>query len=386
MRFPFASTLLIVCAGAGLVSWNATRFIGAQPKIRTKNIDFLPSPAVARALSLGHTNTLAKLRWIDSFAYFELQLERKDDTVSATGDSAFERLYRMLLGMDPHFVPFYQHASLNLGGILSRHGVVLSILQEGLLTLPHETDLWRMLASELQVNYKLEDRNPLAMDAFLAAWHAAELTDEGRQAVWDWKKSMAHRQYHDLTQMPYWEDQLRLTKPGTAIYDFIVDTMREQMARYAEERLTHLTVIWQREHHQPPVLIADLLQSSVLTQAFPDGIPPLVYFPIKLTYGVPTLRTDPFGYAYVLDGGVPVSPGWQALRARKRSGALSEQLEAIAKREGRWPATLAEAVAAGLYLYDMPPNCHIRLDGKAISIDVDPPRFPAWKPPQAQKN
>lgn len=377
MRLPAATTLLMLLVGAGLLAWNGSRFVGAQPKIRTKDLDFLPSPEVARAFSLGHHNTLAKLRWIDSFAYFELQLERKDDTVSSTGESAFERLYRMLVGLDPRFLPFYEHASLNLGGVLNRHEAVLSLLSGGLLTLPHERQLWRMIATELQVNFKLEERNAPAMDTFLATWADTE-NDEGRQEVWDWKKAMARRQYRDMAQMPYWEEQLRLAKPGTQMYDFIIETMREQLARYGVERLTAALAAWKRQHPIPATALEEVLDPAVVRSVFPDGIP--AYAPIYLENGVPRLRADPFGYPYALVDGRPVSPGWEALIARNQAGPASQRLESIAIRTGAWPTTLDKAVAAGVQLGGLPPHCHWSLSGKAIVVEVDPPPFPDWNP------
>ncbi len=382
MRLPTSSTLLILLLGAGLLAWNGSRFVGAQPKVRTKDLDFLPSPEVARAFSLGHHNSLAKLRWIDSFAYFELQLERKDDTVAHTGDSAFERLYRMLLGLDPHFVPFYEAAYLNLGGVLDHHSTVLQLLNGGLLDLPHETKIWRMVATEFRHTYDLENKNPASLDHLLGAWQEAEPTADGKQLVWDWQKAMAQRQYRDLRQLPYWEDQLRIATPGSPSYNFIIGTMREQVARYAVERLNELVAVWRKQHPLPPITLQEVLEPAALRQAFPDGIPP--YAPVYLEDGIPRLRSDPFGYPYTLVDGKPVSPGWEGLRSLKRSAKMTGRLEALATRTGAWPATLDAAIVAGLDLDDLPQRCRWRLDGKAIVVDVDPPPSPPWSPGEKQ--
>ena len=129
-----ALVLIMAVLALGLIGWNASRFIGAEARIRTKDLSFLPSPVVGHLLALGHQSTVAKLRWIDSFAYFQLQLDRKDDRVAGTGESAFVRLYDLLISLDDHFLPFYEHAVLNLGGIQNRPGDTLSVIQRGLLS------------------------------------------------------------------------------------------------------------------------------------------------------------------------------------------------------------------------------------------------------------
>lgn len=378
MRMPTVGTLVMVITALFLVTWNGSRFIGAKPQVRTKDLDFLPAPEVALAFSLGHRNTLAKLRWIDSFAYFELQLERKDDTITTTGDSAFERLYRMLLRLDPHFVPFYEAAYLNLGGVLERHDKVMPMLTEGLLTLPHETKLWRMIATEFTQTYKAEERNPKSLDHLLMGWQEAELTPEGKVLVWDWQKAMAQRKYKDLSQLSYWENLLTLTKPGTPSYAYIVNTIREQLARYAVDRLNDLLTNWHKDHTVPPITLGELLEPVLIRQTFPDGIPP--YAPVYLEHGIPRLRCDPFGYPYLLVDGHPISPGWTNLRSLKRSAKMTKQLEVIATKTGTWPTSLEEAINQGLELDALPGSCRWQLEGKSITVASDPPPFPAWSP------
>src|ERR1043165_3865084 len=99
--------LVIVAGAVALLGWNSSRFLTAKHEIRAKDLDFLPAPEVAGVLALGHANTLAKLRWIDSFAYFQFQLDRQDDRV-AGGGSGFQRLYATLIQLDPRFEPFYE--------------------------------------------------------------------------------------------------------------------------------------------------------------------------------------------------------------------------------------------------------------------------------------
>ena len=372
------SAVITVAAAVALVGWNGSRFIGAQAKIRTKELTFLPSPGIARAMSLGHTNSMAKLRWIDSFAYFELQLERKDDIVSATGDSTFSRLYAMLTKLDPKFLPYYQHASLNLGGVLGRHGSVLSILNAGLMELPHESHLWRMLAAEYLMAFGGESKQAQLMDGLLAAWYEAETTEEGRNEVWTWKKAMGRRVYQDLSQLPYWEAQLQGATPGTPAHTFIVTTMREQVARFGENQLALLIAAWTKKHGQAPAQVAELAAPELVAEVWPKGIP--VLGPIVIQDGRPLLRVDPFGYPYELQGGKVISPGWQLNRVAQLGFHLSQQLAEKAKANGRWPTSIDEAKAAGVKFQDLPAGCYWRLKGQQIDLELVPPPHPPWEP------
>ncbi len=364
--------------GLGLLTWNGSRFVHAQARIRTKDLTFLPSPTTARLMCLGHVNTFAKLRWIDSFAYFEKQLDLKDDTVLRTGESTFERLYRMLVALDPKFLPYYQHASLNLGGVLSRHEVALSILEGGLLDLPHETQLWRMVAAEMSTTYKAETASISAMDGFLASWYDAETTDEGRQEVWDWKKAMGQRRYLELEQVPYWIEQLRRAPANSPTRAFVLRTLREQVARFGESRLQLLIDSYRAQRLIGPVMLPDLLAPEIVARAFPKGLP--AFGPIQANLGGFSLRPDPFGFAYELDDGQPLSPGWQQLKIDKRLGMLSGRLVEVAKRDGRWPTTVAEAVAAGVVLDPLPKNGTWEINGQEIVVHWTPPPNPPWEP------
>ena len=379
MRFPFASTLVVVVTGAVLLTWNGSRFVDAQARTRTKDLTFLPSPIVAKVLCLGHANSFAKLRWIDSFAYFERQLEVKDDTIQSSGESAFERLYRMLVALDPKFLPYYEHASLNLGGVLTRHDIALSIMQGGLLDLPHETQLWRMVAAELSLNFHGETAGVNGMDQFLTAWSESELTDYGRELVWDWKKAMGQRLSRELEQVPYWLEQLRRLKPGTPSHQYVLDTLREQVARLGESNLQALVDAYRELHRIPPITLADVVVREVITKAFLKGIP--TQGPLTFEHGVFSLKVDPFGYAYELVNGKPLSPGWQRLRSTKRAGAMSEKLAEVAKREGRWPTTVAEAGAAGVVFDALPVGGTWVISGQVVTAQWTPAPFPAWTPP-----
>lgn len=378
MRAPAASTLVAIAIGLGLVAWNGSRFVNAQAKIRTKDLSFLPSPTMARVLCLGHENSFAKLRWIDSFAYFEKQLDAKDDTVAATGESTFERLYRMLIALDPKFLPYYQHASLNLGGALGRHSIALGIMEGGLLEIPHETQLWRLIAAELSAQYKAETMNAAAMDGLLAAWYDAETTDEGRRAVWDWKKSMAQRRYQELEQLPYWLEQLRRAAPGSPTREFVLRTIREQIARFGESRLQLLVDEYRQTRMIPPITMNDVLAPDIVAKVFPRGLPPLG--PVRRIHEAFVLKSDPFGYPYQLVAGKPLSPGWQQVHEGLRAGLMGMRLADVAKKTGHWPTTVAEAIAAGMNFDALPHGGVWGIDGQVVTITWSPPPAAPWEP------
>ncbi len=378
MHLPVRSTLVAVVAGLILLAWNGSRFVNAQARIRTKDLTFLPSPSMAKILCLGHTNSFAKLRWIDSFAYFEKQLDVKDDTIVSTGESAYERLYRMVLALDPKFMPYYEHASLDLGGVLNRHATALGFLEGGLLELPHETQLWRMIAAELSVTIKSESAAAGAMDDFLTAWSDSETTPEGRQMVWDWKKAMGQRRFNELEQLPYWLEQFNHAAPGTPTYEFVLRTLREQMARFGESRLQMLVDSFRALYWIPPVTLDDLLRPEVVIKAFPHGLPALS----PLRYQLPffTFNADPFGYPYQLLGGHPLSVGWQQVRKSKQAALMTNRLAEVAKRDGRWPTTLAEARAAGVEFDTLPNGGWWSITGQMVEAHWPEPSGAAWLP------
>lgn len=361
-----------------IVSWNASRFYGIEQKPRSKDLDFLPSPAAARLVALGHTNTAAKLRWIDSFAYFQYQLERRDDSIGPEGESGFNRLYEMLIGLDPRFQPYYEHASLNLGGVLGHDLQVQQLLNLGLLNRPHDTRLWRMLASELAARSHLEQTNPRALDGFLDQWAAAETSLEGKQTVWEWKRAMALRTRLGLGQIAYWEEHLRSAPPGSPTRTFITETIRELLARGGIEQLETLLKRWKETRHFAPVLITDLIDQALLADCYPSGIHPLA--PLQIANGTLVLAADPFGYPYRLVDGRVQSLGLEALKARKFAALHTDELEAAAKRLGHWPATLEEAQAAGVQLPPMAAGLGWRLNGHTIEAMIPPPPYPAWEP------
>ena len=93
-----------------------------------------------------------------------------------------------------------------------------------------------------------------------------------------------------------------------------------------------------------------------------------------------SLKTDPFGYAYELVDGKPQSPGWQRLRSTKRAGLMAQKLAEVAKRDGRWPTNVAEAIAAGVELDALPAGGTWVISGQMVTVEWTPAPFPAWTP------
>jgi len=375
MRLRFGLPILAVVLGSGLIAANVHRFVIAKPEIRTKDLAFLPSPVVAEMMAIGHRNTVAKLRWIDSFAYFQFQLDRRDDTIAATGERAFERLYLMLIRLDPRFVPFYDGAALNLGGITNRQGALLGMFLEGLTWLPHETSLWRQTLVTLKSAFRLEEGNPTAMNGMLDAWEAAETTQAGKEMVWDWKAAFARRIPQGLEQVPFWLEQLHRAKPGSAPEAYALAILREQVARYGQAELRALAAM--TFAHE----LRGCLAPQSLARRYPDGLPGLG--PISVdAQGQPVLRCDPYGFAWEWQEGLPTSRGLEHVRLEKMGGKMREKLYELAISDGSWPSTLAAAEAVGLVLPKLPDYAHWRLDGRQIILDLPKPTEPAWTFPR----
>ncbi len=357
--------------------WNSQRFGERAMVPRTKDLSFLPSPVMARMLSMGHPAAAAKLRWIDSFAYFELQLDRHDDTLAGTGESGFRRLYDMLIDLDPHFELFYQHAAFNTGALENRHDIALGYLMRGTIEMPRSTALWRQAAAELHTNYQWEERQPASMEAFLDQWEAAESTYNEKRQVWDWKTAMARRQYRGLDQIGYWQDQLASSTPGSPTADYIEHTMRDQLARFAVTELQALVDAYRSRHGIPPLLLADALEPESVAARYPAGPPP--WGPVTIDAGRLALRSDPFGFDLTLRDGTVTSPGLERSRAEHRMYHLSSQLAEAAKRDGRWAETLDEARKAGIEFAELPGGGAYRIVEHAVTIDWQPPPRPAWR-------
>lgn len=388
-----ALSAAMVVGAVVLIGWNSSRFLAAKPEIRAKNLDFLPAPETARVLALGHTNTLAKLRWIDSFAYFQFQLDRKDDTV-AGGGSGFRRLYETLIALDPKFQPFYEHAAMNTSGVLGRHWIALGFLLRGIQELPQSRELWRNTGTTLKTFFSFDTRHPLLFDAFLAQWEAAEQQPEGKRMVWDWKRSFGSQAFAGLEQLDYWMDQLRGTSPGTPNGDYVDGTIRQLLSRFGARELNGLLANWRvmrggvplnREQlvdnlslinpfqavvEDGPILrsLGELLDIRLVRRRYPTGLPE--YGPLVVDGGKLSLRSDPYGCPWrLVDGRVVVSVGQLRAAYEQELRSLSAKLLEHAQKNGRWPTTLDEVTAAGVSVPVLPDSGKVRLDGHQLVVD-----------------
>lgn len=367
---------LYLALGAGLVWWNTLPFRERGLYVRTKELSFLPDPLLGRAMAVGQCGAAAKLRWIDSFQYFALQLDRRDDRL-ANGESAFRRLYDLLIAQDPLFEPLYQHAAFNTGALSGRHDIALGYLLRGVTELPSSTVLWRQAAAELLVNFDLERRQPHVMEAFLDAWADSEGTENGRRLVWDWKAAMARRSARGVEQLPYWLDQYATAKPGSPTARFVESAIRDQLARHALALMSQLMEAHAAVRGYRPALLDELLTVEVLRHAWPRGLPP--YAPVVIEGGRARLRPDPFGYPYLLADGEVTSLGVQRARAESRVPTSELQLAAAARDHGRWAKNATDAAGMGVTLPQLPLGADYRIVNDDIRIEWPAPPEEPWR-------
>jgi hypothetical protein len=365
---------------AGAVRGDLSGLRLAKPVIITKELAFLPGPETARVLSLGQAGTAAKLRWIDSFRYQQHVLDHGEDLLP-DGSSVFVRLHDTLIPLDPLYLPFYQSAVTNLGGIIGRHGDELRYVMIGLYNLPHEASLHRQRASTLYTFFNGEAAHPEIMDAILDDWASSD--PASRDQAWTWKVAMARRVYHGLEQVPYWQDQLaRLTAGGQGTdpsAEYVRNILRQQLTAYAIERISAAAHGLELSPEQDAgwEILAERIRRG-LAALPPEQQPPASCMPIaRDASGVWHLRPDPWGLPWRQTGGVVTSEGLNRVHASAAIGQLNEAVRRAVLKAGRWPTSLDEVRALGITIPSLPSDSTLVLNGQALEIRFqDPPEAP----------
>ena len=359
------SWVLLVLCGTVLLLWNASALIGAPPKPRMKDLTFAPSAEVMRLLSLGHENTVAKLRWIDSFSYLQYQFEKRDDTLLGNAEQGgFERLYGALIELDPHFLPFYDFAITAESVLEKGGGLAMRSIQRGLLQMPHSMHLWRNFAAHFK--FMSHDKVPEILDQILGHWLRFAPSEKDKYAIDMWRRKIGENYLQDLGQLDYWCDRLVRNKRGSTLSVLAEQTLRKQLATYA------LHVFAQVKNKQLIVNPQQLLYKPLWQSAYGVAAP-RVGFELKpafifwgpfqfsesviervvhsngsalLVNEMPlSLRTDPYGLPYHIRDGKFVSIGLERHTFEHKVMNHNFSLETLAKQRNRWPADLEEAMA-----------------------------------------
>jgi len=372
---------LIVALGAGLIFWNYLPLREHSVHVRMKDLSFVPNPILGRMLCFGQCSAASELEWIDSFTYFELQLEKRNDTLVGSGESGFRRLYDQLIAEDPYNQLYYEHASFNIGALDNRHDLALGFLLTGIYHLPHCTTLWRQAASELYNTLYLETQHAQDMDAFLDAWANAELDNQQRRQVWDWKGAMARRHQVGLSQMAYWQEQLSFNKPDSSAGMYILAAMRDQVGRYDIAELQALVEDYATRHMMTPLQLGDVLEPAAIHQRYPHGL--TSYLPFTISQGRPVLRCDPFGYPYHFDHATVISPGLEHARLERLMSKLDLAINRYLKNHpqaGAFPTSTGQVTAWGIEVPAIPPEAHyvFRAQEHDVVVTWDPPPFAPW--------
>ncbi len=365
--------LFALAALAVVVGWNGERLAGGKMGVRTKDLTFLPTPPVAQVLACGHQALAAKLRWIDSFDYFELQIDRHDDAVAGEAGQGYTRLYDILLAEDPYFRPYYDQAALNLGAVESRHFQALGIMLRGLELMPHDTSLWQQAAIELYTTYDLERKHPEQMEAFLAQWAEAETSENGKRAVFEWRAAMDRRQALGLSELPYWQEQLQHTQPGTPADGFITRTMQELLAGFGRQELQALADAYRARNQHPPATLDDIRDPDLIAARYPNGLPP--WGPVGVDAGRHLFfKSDPLGYPYALADGKVRCAAADYLAALRRISAINLRYLTMNSQ----PPDNLEAMLALAHPGPPPPGARWAWRDRQLVLDLDPAPFPAW--------
>lgn len=366
MKLTSLLWVVLCLSSAGMMLyWNASKLVGADPLPRMKDLEFVPSAQAMRVMSMGHTNTSAKLRWIDAFSYLQLQFEKRDDTlIGNSEEGGFDRLYDALIDLDPKFEPFYEFAIMSESLLDDRSGTLaLRSAQRGCLELPHSMNLWRNLAAHIKAR---DGYNPHVLDGILTRWALMAPDERERYHIERWKSRLGVLDLKGLEQLDYWAQQIVANKPKTPLADMAVETLYQQLNRYCKNILQEVYDVqptgsidsclrrqsWYHVYGKDDLLQlknamivwGPLQLPAAISQRLEQRVQALETFSTISLQSV-QLRTDPYGYPYrVVDDRI-VSTGEQRFLFKRRIASYNMTLERMAVERGRWPADLDEVHA-----------------------------------------
>jgi transposase-like protein len=371
-RPQWSLSVVILALSLGLVGWNVSRFLNAKAVIRMDpHLEFLPDPEIARTLTLGHHNTAAKLRWIDSFSHLSYLMDHGAESGSTDG---LRRLYRTLISLDPKFPSYYEHAATALGGMKGDVHGELALIALGLHHLPDSTRLWASLVAVLSVHYRLEERFPEQMEALLQRWGESERSKPGgnESLPGDWLAALARRHERGLEQLTYWGRLLLVSSPTAPEAEVARRIMSEQLARYGMARLEELVAAHTQRSGAAPDQLEAVLDAADLRAVYPD--PKAAADPAEPIAPVAdgfALRSDPYGLPYRLEGTTVVSSGLERFTFERRMGLQNASIRSSAIKRGRWPKDLDEAAEwLGEPLPSPPPGDQLELRNGLLRLRV----------------
>jgi len=268
--------------------------------------------------------------------------------------------------------------------------------------MPERSQLWRNAAAILRVYFHWEDKLPLAFTTFLANWRRAIPADSDQVTMWMF--SVGKHVAEGAQQASYWIEQLHMTKPGTPGGDFVELRLRKEFAYLGIRSLQTLANAYQIAHGGPaprlidlwldldlidpfalakpaaaagPTRIADLADPRLVRpRRYPEYL--LAVGPLTLEGGKLAVRSDPFGLPWGLEHGRVQSLGLERERYAKLLAQANTALLELARKEGSWPATLAEARARGVGIPEPPDGGRLALDGQQLVVTWKPPPSPPW--------
>lgn len=197
---------------------------------------------------------------------------------------------------------------------------------------------------------------------------------------------------------------MHYTKPGTPGGDFVELRLRREFAYLGIKALETLATAYRIAHGGKAPRLIDVWQDGDLIDPFalakpaaavepgriedladprlvrPGRYPEylIAVGPLTLVRGKLVVRSDPYGLPWRLDHGRVLSPGLEREGYYRQSAHANTALLALARKEGSWPATLAEVRARGLSVPEPPEGGHLALDGQQLVVTWDPPPSPPW--------